>query len=103
DVQVPGHLLHADGEVGALHLTGKSAAQALIGAFDAENCDLIFGIISRQKKREALDMIPVRVRNQYMNRHRLLAEFRVQCQTKPPNSSASIENNDFVTDSHLYA
>src|SRR3989442_14137106 len=54
DVDVTGHLPHADREIRALHLVGQRGLEFLARAFIAEDTDLVLRIVPRNKERKPL-------------------------------------------------
>jgi hypothetical protein len=85
---VPRHLLHADGEVGTFHLARQSALQSLARAFKTDHRDLVFWIVRGHEKRKALDVVPVRVRNEHVEADGAALEFRRQGTAQSANAAA---------------
>ena len=52
-----------------LHLTGQHVAQGQVRALRAVHLEMIIGLKQRREKREALDMVPMRVRQKNGGRY----------------------------------
>ena len=64
ELEISSHVIQLDREIFRLHLDFENLPQitdCLIPA-ECQECDFLFGIISRGKEREALDVVPVKVR-----------------------------------------
>src|SRR5437867_2182958 len=61
DLQVCREFAQINGEDGALHLAGQNILQAMPSALVTEDPQAIPGLIRRQKKRQALYVVPVSV------------------------------------------
>ena len=75
---VAGQFVERHGEVGAFHLAGEHADQALARAFAAQNPQPAARMINRPEERQALNMVPMRVREEQGQVERLVFEFRQQ-------------------------
>jgi len=64
DFDVAGQLVEWHGKVGAFHLAGECGDKALAGAFAAENPQAAERIVNRPEERQALNVVPVRVREE---------------------------------------
>jgi hypothetical protein len=64
ELEIGPHVIQLDREIFGLHLDFENLPQILNCLVPAEcqQCDFLFGIISRGKERKALDVIPVKVR-----------------------------------------
>ena len=103
DADVAGQFLQSHGKIGALHLRAERGRESLPRALVAENPDLIHGIVSRDKKRKTLDMIPMRVREQQREVQRLRAKFLGQRESEQPDARARVEHDDLAVRPHLHA
>src|SRR6266849_2668506 len=86
DLDVGRHLAQADGKERTLHLAGQHVLQAVARSFVAENAEMVLRLIDRQKKRQALDVVPVRVRQQQRQVQRLVVELRGQLASEQPQA-----------------
>ena len=102
-VNIAGHVPHADREIGALHLRGQSRIETFARPFVAQNAQLVLCTVSRDKKRETLDVVPVCVRDQQREIDPLVLEFLRQRQAKPANSAPRVEDDDFAIGADLHA
>jgi hypothetical protein len=91
------------GKIGAFHLAGERSHQAPARPGATENPQAAAGIIYGRKKWQALDMIPMRVRNEQGKVERFVLEFSEQRPPEQPQSGAGIENNDVVARPDLNA
>jgi len=64
DVHFRGERAHGDRKERRFHRLGHDLAERRPGAIKTENANLVFRIVRWLKKREALDVVPVGVRNQ---------------------------------------
>src|SRR5436853_5935040 len=64
DENVAGELVKFDREIGAFHLLGEHAGQALFSSFVAEKADLVLRIVGWLKKWKTLDVVPMSVRDE---------------------------------------
>src|SRR6266404_1126955 len=90
DLDVCRNLAQADGEKGAFHLAGQHVLQAVPRSFVAENTQMVLRLVNRQKKRQTLDMVPVRVRQQQRQVQRLVVELSRQFSSQQPQTGAGI-------------
>jgi len=96
DVDVGGDFFQSDGEKGTFHLAGKNVCQAVPCAFVTENAETILFFIDREKKREALNVIPMRVRQEQGDFHWRIIELGHQLATERAQAGASVENDDLA-------
>src|SRR5437763_905742 len=68
------HLVQPDGKERALHLLEKRAAQSVHCAFVTEDAHVDLRMISRDEKREALDVVPMRVRDEHVHVQSMLVD-----------------------------
>jgi len=54
-------------------------------------------VIERAEERDALDVVPVKMRNENVSGYRLVLEFRIELATEGAESGAAIENVDGVS------
>src|SRR5579885_22914 len=59
--------------------------------------------VERAKEWHALDVVPVKVRDENVGGERALTELAVQFVSKHPESGATIEDVNLVSDAHLHA
>src|SRR5215469_9160497 len=64
ELEIGSHVIQLDREIFGLHLDFENLPQIAncLVAAECQECDFLFGIISRGKERKALDVIPVKVR-----------------------------------------
>jgi len=79
-------LRHGDGKKRCLHLAGEDFTQASPSPVITENLELVFPAVSRQKKGESLDVVPVGVRNKDRQPHRIGTELALQRLAEKSNS-----------------
>ena len=82
-------------ESAALHLALKHVAQAMPRAFEAEICNPILRLVHRPEKRQALDVVPMRVGPQHRHVQRLVLEPLHQLTAEQTQTSARIQNSRF--------
>src|SRR5438445_4114180 len=84
-----------------LHLRGQNGGQPSARALVSQNADRVFGFVSREKKRQALDMVPVRVSEQQCQIDRCGSEFVFQGKAQLANSGAGVEHDNFAIRANL--
>src|SRR6185437_3918348 len=82
-----------DGKERQFHLGGENCGEAFARALIAQDLDRVFGLVSWKEKRQALDVVPVRVGEEQMQVDRGVAEFLVQRETELADAGAGIEND----------
>src|SRR5438477_2544438 len=60
-------------------------------------------VVQRPKKRDALDVVPMEVRDKHMRRHRSSVELATKLVTEHAESGAAVENVQLVTEPHFDA
>ena len=88
-------LLHGDGEIGAVHLGFQDSCKMAPGLFSPDDSKMILFLVSRGEKREALDVIPMGMRDQEAEIERRPLEFLGQGASKESNAGPRIEHDDF--------
>jgi hypothetical protein len=91
-------------EIFRLHLDFENLPQIgdCLVAAERQECDFLFGIISRGKEREALDVIPVKVRERDTDLLLLVADgAKVSAQVS--QSRAGVNDGDLVRIGNLHA
>ena len=91
------------GEIRAFHLAGQRVDQAFARAFAAQNPQLAVRIVNRRKKRQPLNVVPVRVRQQQRQAQRLILEFRQQRAAQRAQPRTRIKDDDVVARTHFDA
>ena len=64
---------------------------------------MVFGLVNRQKERQALDVIPVRVRQKQGKIERLFAELCQQFLPKQAQSGSGVQYDDLSRRTHFNA
>jgi len=96
DLDVAGQLGKGDGKVGAFHLAGERGDEAAARAFAAEHAEAAARIINGRKKWQALDVVPMRVRNKQGEIERFAFEFRCEGQAEFAQARAAIQDDDVI-------
>ena len=102
-VDVSGHVPHTDRKIRAFHLRGQSGMESFTRTFVSEDPHLVLRTVGRNEKREPLDVIPVRMRNQQGQVDGLVVEFLRQRQTERPDAASRVEDNDFAVGTDFHA
>src|SRR5437762_10304701 len=104
ELEISSHVIQLDREIFRLHLDFENLPQitdCLIPA-ECQECDFLFGIISRGKEREALDVVPVKVRERDTDLLLLVADgAKVSAQIS--QSRAGVNDGDLVRIGDLQA
>ncbi len=104
ELEISAHVIQLDREIFRLHLDFENLPQiadCLIPA-ECQECDFLFGIISRGKEREALDVVPVKVRERDTDLLLLVADgAKVSAQIS--QSRAGVNDGDLVRIGDLQA
>src|SRR5271155_1186285 len=97
------HLIDFHGKVRRRHLIAQDLFQAAsaVGALKKEPV-LRVGI-QRTEKRHALNVVPVKVRNEDVRGKRLFPKLTLQLLAEHAESRTAIEDVDALTDTHLHA
>ena len=103
DLQVCREFLESDGKERVLHLAGKHAAEAAASALITENAHAVLRLIEGLEKRQALDMVPVRVRQKQRDVQRLLAELLRQLFAQETQACAGVQNDQLAFRAYLDA
>ena len=98
-----GQRFERDGELDRIHLPNERGTQPFARAGRAEDADLILRCISRPKKGQSLDMIPVSVRNEQSGMERFLRHFIHQEQAEAAQTAPGIEDEHFIAQAQLDA
>jgi hypothetical protein len=96
DFYIGGDFFQSNREKRALHLAGENICEAVAGTFVTKNAKVILLFVNRQKKWEALDMIPMRVSEQQGDFNRGIVELGEELATERAQAGATIENDDLV-------
>src|SRR5205823_9205287 len=96
DRQMTWQFPQANGKKRRFHLPRKDCRQTGTSALITQHPDDIFFVVGRREKGQALDVVPVRVRNQKSQFDRLRCEFLLESEPECTNPGASIENNDLT-------
>jgi hypothetical protein len=104
ELEIGSHVIQLDREIFGLHLNFENLPQigdCLVPA-ECQECDFLFGIISRGKERKALDVVPVKVREQDTDLLLLVADgAKVSAQIS--QSRARVNDGDAVRIGDLQA
>src|SRR5437879_11649179 len=96
-------LMQANGKKRRFHLTGQDRAQTSTRSFVTQDPDQILAVVGRGKKRQTLNVIPVRVCNEKGQLDRSRSQLLFQRQTEGTNPSARVEHDNFAIGPHFYA
>src|SRR5947208_14328720 len=96
-------LMQANGKKRRLHLTGQDRAQTRTRSFITQDSDQILAVVGRGKKRQTLNVIPVRVCNEKGQLDRSRSQILFQRQSEGTNPSARVEHDNFAIGPHFYA
>src|SRR5438105_9557697 len=96
-------LMQANGKKRRLHLAGQNRTQTCARSFITQDPDQIFAVIGRGKKRQTLNMIPVRVCNEKCQLDCSRPQLLLQRKTEATNPGARVENDNFAVGPHFYA
>src|ERR1039457_3062288 len=94
DTDVGRHFPQADREVRAFHLAGQNDFQPVARAFVAEDAQVVLRSIDRLEERQALDVVPMRVRQQQGQVERLRLEFGDQLAPEQAYARAGVQYDD---------
>src|SRR5205085_9263018 len=94
--QIAGHLLQADREVRTLHLAGQRGFQPFARALESEDFYFVARIVGGHEKWKALDVIPMRVRNEQAEIDRLARKFAAQTRAERTNARTRVEHDQFA-------
>ena len=103
DADVGRHFAQANREERAFHLAGQHDFQAVPRAFVAEDAQVVLRLIDGQKERQALDVVPVGMREQQSQVERLVVELGDQLAPQQPQSRAGVEDDDLAIGADLDA
>src|SRR6202030_3696916 len=84
-------LIHLDGEIGELHLSGKHFMQRAAAAFGAIDRDGVAFDKRRPEERKTLNVIPVRMSNENVRFEGFLASTH-QRRGEPVRTGAAVKN-----------
>src|SRR5207253_11449837 len=104
EVEIGSRVIQLDRELFGLNLDFENLPQIVECLIPAEcqECDFLFGIISRGKEREALDVVPVKVRERNTDLLLLVADgAKVSAQIS--QSRAGVNDGDLVRIGDLQA
>ena len=90
-------------EMDRIHLVGERFLQACFAARRSKNSQPVSLPIRRPEKRQALDVIPVGVRNHERGVEAALLKFGVQARAEGAEAAAAVENQYLVAGAHLNA
>src|SRR5881394_1916295 len=82
DLDRAGEVLPTHRKEREFHLGSEDRGEAITRALIAEDVDRVLGLVGGQEKRESLDVVPMRVRQQQRQVYRGAAEFLVQRETQ---------------------
>src|SRR5207253_608289 len=95
-------LMKANWKKRRLHLAGQDRAQTSTRSFVTQDPDQILAVVGRGKKRQTLNVIPVRVCNEKGQLDRSRSQLLFQRQTEGTNPSARVEHDNFAVGPHFY-
>src|SRR5438094_6769294 len=104
ELEISSHVIQLDREIFRLHLDFEILPQIgdCLVAAECQECDFLFGIISRRKERKALDVVPVKVRERDTDLLLLVADgAKVSAQIS--QSRARVNDGDLVRIDDLQA
>src|SRR6266480_7217393 len=96
-------LMQANWKKRCLHLAGQDRAQTSTGSFITQDSDQILAVVGRGKKRQTLNVIPVRVCNEKGQLDRSRSQLLFQRQPESTNPGARVEHDNFAVGPHFYA
>ena len=96
DFDVGRDFFQANGKEGTLHLAGENICEAVARAFVTENAKMVLFLIDREKKWEALDMVPMCVREEQGDFQWGIVEFGEELAAERAQAGAAVENDDMV-------
>ena len=96
-----GHFAQANREERAFHLAGQHDFEAVARAFVPEDAQVVLRLIDGQKERQALDVVPVGVRQQQGQVERPGVEFGDQLAPQQPQPGAGVEDDDLAIGADL--
>src|SRR5207237_5922678 len=96
-------LMKANWKKRRLHLAGQDRAQTSTRSFVTQDPDQILAVVGRGKKRQTLNVIPVRVCNEKGQLDRSRSQFLFQRQTESTNPGARVEHDNFAVGPYFYA
>src|SRR2546425_301053 len=101
NLQVGWHLSQANREERAFHLAAQYPLQPLARAFVAQNAKMVLRSVNRQEKRQPLDMVPMRVRQEQRQVQRPLVKLSNQRLPQRAQSRAGVQNDDLAISADL--
>jgi len=102
DLKVCGQFAERNRKERVFHLAGKHGAQAMPRAFITENTQAVLRFVNRLKKRQALNVIPMRVRQQHRQVQWLFFEFLHQLFAQKAKTCAGVQNDQFTLRADFY-
>lgn len=103
DRDVARQIDHAEGEKWRLHLSRDDRCQPCTRAFVPEHANLVLALIRRLKKRETLDVVPMRVTDQQRESYWALAKLFREVHPQKSDPAASINHDDLAISAHFHA
>src|SRR4051812_47442602 len=103
DFDSPGEISPTHRKERQFHLGGENGGEPVARALIAEDLDRILGLVSREKKRQTLDVVPVRMGKEQMQINRRAPELLVQRKTEFADAGAGVENDDVAIRAHFDA
>src|SRR5215471_13379457 len=101
NVHLRGQFTHGDRKERRFHRLGYDLAERRACAVKTKNANFVLGIVRRFKKREALDVVPMRVRDQQRKLDRSRLEFFLQSDPEWPDAGPGIEHDNLTVCAQL--
>src|SRR5438270_1231648 len=103
EVEFGFHLVEIHRKVRRRHLLGHDLLKAASARGGMKNEFAVRAVVERTKEGHALDVIPMKVRDENMRGERLLGEFLFKCMAQHAESSAAIEDVDAIPKAYFHA
>src|ERR1039458_4723718 len=102
EVAMRRHLIESYGEVRCGHLIGQHLFEAACSGGALEEKAVLRIRIERTEERHALNMVPMKVRDEDVGGKRPVAEFALQLLAEHAESGTAVEDIDAVAETHFH-
>src|SRR5438128_1782846 len=96
DVDLSRQIVKRDRKKRRCHLTFENLAQTAAGSIVTKDLDLIFVVVGRHEKREALNVVPMNVSNEQTQIDGTRAEFIFKSESEFSNARTGVQDNQLT-------